>query len=226
MEVQLARLRSALASGMPRTGWKVAINVPEVLRGLGLTHSGVGWLDGRRAYPSGAVVPCDPGADLRVEPEVCLRLASPVRSGESPEAALRCVDGAAPALELVDFARPSADLDAIVSHSIFHAGLVTGAWLPLDAAPELGGQWPRLEVSGQPVAPVRADLVPADFGELLVFVAVFLEVFGETLEAGDLVLSGSYAPRAVPIAPGSRIRADFGSLGEVAAAISDPGGTA
>jgi 2-keto-4-pentenoate hydratase len=215
MERQLEGLREALRAGMPRCGWKVGINVPEVLRRLGLRHPGVGWLDGRRRYRGGARITLPEGARLHVEPELCLVLAAPIPPSLAPDEALGRVEGAAPAFELVDYARPGADLDTVVAHSMFHAGLVVGAWQPPEQASELGGEWPRLEGAGRPSPPPRSDLVPRHLGELLLFVARFLASFGESLEAGDLVLSGSYTETALRLTCGSEVRGDFGRLGRL-----------
>ena len=59
MKTQLDRFHAALADGMPRLGWKVGINVPEVLGHLKLTHSGIGWLDGRKLLATGAEIIAD-----------------------------------------------------------------------------------------------------------------------------------------------------------------------
>jgi 2-keto-4-pentenoate hydratase len=66
----------------------------------------------------------------------------------------------------------------------------------------------------------RSGLVPNDLGQLLVFVAEFLQAFGHTLEPGDLVLSGSYLATAVPLPPGATAKADFGLLGSVEISVA------
>ena len=86
---------------------------------------------------------------------------------------------------------------------------------------DLGRRWPRLEVDDTAPPAPRADLVPEHPGELLVFVAGFLEAFGEELRAGDLVLSGSYLGSALPVQPGSSVRAHFGLLGDVEVSFAD-----
>jgi 2-keto-4-pentenoate hydratase len=220
MEVQLARFHEALARGMPRRGWKVGINVPELLGRLGLAHSGVAWLDGWRLVHSGASFAAAPGSRLHVEPELCLLLASAPRAGSPRDAALRCVGGVAPALEIVNYAVPGSDFDEVVAHGMFHEGCVVGAWGELAQARDLGRRWPVLEVAGGSPPQPRADLVPEHLGELVGFVASFLEAFGEHLEEGDLILSGSYTDRAVPVTAGDAVRADFGLLGHVEVAIA------
>lgn len=82
-----------------------------------------------------------------------------------------------------------------------------------------------LQIDGEKAGPPpRTDLVPANLGTLLVFVATFLEEFGESLEANDVVLTGSYTEQAVPVGGGNEVRADFGPLGSVEVRIAAEAG--
>lgn len=222
MERQLARWRSALEAGMPRRGWKIGINVPEVQSRLGLPHAGIGWLDGRRVLASGASYGTNAQARLHVEAEVAVHLGRSVPPSASPQTARACVEGLSPALELVDYARPAQDLDALVAHSMFHEAVVLGARCPTRDVPGLGAAWPQLRIDAAPAAPPRADLVPSDWGALVAFAARLLACFGESLEAGDLLLSGAYMERASAIAPGQEALAEFGELGSVRVQIAAP----
>ena len=220
MERQLARFRDARASGMPRRGWKVGINVPEIQARLGLEHALVGWLDGRRVLRSGARLELPPGARWHVEPELAIRLARAVDPAAGPDAARACIAEIAPALEIVDYALPTGDLDALIEHCMFHSGCVLGDSRPVREASGLGSRWPVLRVGGASGPPPRADLVPDDLGALLELVARLLSRFGEGLEAGDLLLGGSFTASAAALAPCCEAVADFGPLGEVCVALA------
>lgn len=217
MARQLARLREALAGGMPRRGWKIGINVPETLGRLGLPHPGVAWLDGRRVLDTGADLELPAHARPHVEPELAICVSQAVAPGCSAASARRCIATLQPALEVVDYAAPTSGIDDLVAHCMFHDAVVLGAPAPLAAARELGTRWPRLRVGARFAEPPRADLVPPDLGELVAFVATYLAAFGESLDAGDLVLSGSYTDRACPLANGEEVVADFGPVGSVSA---------
>ncbi len=81
MAVQRARMHEALARGMPRVGWKVALNDPTVQKRMGIEGSLVGWLNGQAVYPSGATYIEKPGmvyaknADLLCEMGRCQKIA-------------------------------------------------------------------------------------------------------------------------------------------------------
>lgn len=221
LSLQLATLQERLADGMPRCGWKVGINVPEVQQKLGLTHALVGWLDGDKVMASGAQVVCAEGALLHAEPELCLRLARDVDPAADLATARAAVDAVAPALELVDYQKPRTRLTDIVAHSMFHAGCVLGAWQPvppavgverdIDIAADV-----RFRVAEQTSEPARADLVPTDLGELVLGVARLLAESTERLLAGDLILSGSFTAKALPLKPGAEVWAQLGHFGSVA----------
>jgi 2-keto-4-pentenoate hydratase len=225
MARQLERFREALAAGMPRLGWKIGINVPEVHRQLGLPHAALGWLDGRRSIASGGTRTVAPGARLHVEPEIAVTMGRAVPAGSTADAARGCIAALHPALELVDYAKPGAGLDEALAHCMFHDGLVlarAAPFAPRSATAALGTRWPRLRVGSTDGDSPRADLVPADLGALVAFAADFLAAFGESLREGDLLLSGSYTARAVPIAGGEDATADFGSLGTVSVSVIAP----
>jgi 2-keto-4-pentenoate hydratase len=219
MDVQLIALRAALASGMPRRGWKVGINVPEVLTGLKLAHSGVGWIRGDRVHGSGARLVAKAGDALAIEPEIAIHVAHDLPASASPEAARASIAGISPALEVVNYTRPKGGLDEVVAHAYFHEASVLGAMHALEDAEGLGEEWPLMRSATRECPRTRSDLVPTDLARHALFVAEFLEHFGEALLAGDLILSGSYTPRALDVDGPLALEADYGPLGVVAASF-------
>jgi 2-keto-4-pentenoate hydratase len=215
MRLQLERLHEALAGGMPRLGWKIGINVPEVQKRAGLPHSGVGWLDGRRRHASGSRLQLHPTARPRAEAELGIRIGEDIAAGMDRDAAARCIAAVCPALEIVDYARPGSGLDGVIAHSMFHEATVLGAELPAIPENALGTRWPTLRAGEREAAPARRDLVPQDPADIALFVAAYLECFGERLQAGDWILSGSYMAEALPLQPGDELRAEFGALGTI-----------
>jgi 2-keto-4-pentenoate hydratase len=213
---QLDAMRGRIAAGMPRRGWKVGINVPEIQAKLGVEHSLVGWLDGDKILRSGAKLPIPPGSLFHVEPELCLRLEESVDAGVDLVTARVAVDAVAPALEIVDYAKPANTLTDIVRHSMFHVACALGDWRPvpphgrIDIAHEV-----LLRVGSRESEPARADLVPADVGEIVLLVASVLHELGERLLPGDLILSGSFTARALPLAASQTAVATLGDLGVV-----------
>ena len=220
MASQREAFARALAGGMPRAGWKVGLNVREMQERLGLGASAVAWLDGRRVLRSGEAFAAPTGSAIHAEAETALRLGSDVPAGATAEAARAAIAERMPALELVDYARPRGDLEAILAHSIFHAATVLGA--PTDVVePAVGSTLPRVEVGGAVRAVANPAWAPPELGALLVHVAARLATVGEALRAGDLVICGSYV-QPLAVAPGDEIAADFGAFGRVSISITSP----
>ena len=205
---------------MDRRGWKVGINVPEVLQHLDLPHPGIGWLDGQRIFSSGVSLGSNSEAKLHVEPEIAISLSQGVSPGSSAEIARRSIDCVYPALEVVDYARPTAGLDDVLAHCMFHDATILGAPTSLDSVRDLGVTLPVVRVGERSSDAPRGDLVPSDLGELIAFVSDFLAAFDQSLEPGDLVMSGSYIAEAVAIRAGEEAVADFGSRGIVLVKVS------
>jgi 2-oxo-hept-3-ene-1,7-dioate hydratase len=209
IDAQLQAVRAALADGMHRAGWKIGLNFPEAQSALGIAHAAVGWLDGRQLHETGARLPVRSGARFHVEAEICLRM-----SGAAPTVA-----SIAPALEIVDYAQSWDGIDDILSHSMFHEATVVGSPFNPPCPRDLGSRWPRLVVNDQVVRQPRSDLVPADVLELVAFASDFLSHFGETLLAGDLLLSGSFTD-PVSVAAGDVIVAEFGACGSATVVLT------
>jgi 2-keto-4-pentenoate hydratase len=214
MAGQLARLEGALRGGMPRAGWKVGLNFPEVRATVGVSEIVVAWIDGGRVLRSGAALPVPRDARLHVEAEVCLRVAHDIPADAGPDDAWQGIDVMAPALEVVDYGRSSANLAAMVTHCLFHEATVLGAQTGARAYAELGSRDPQVALNGAPIGPPRNDTVPAELGEVVATVARLLGAHGQELKSGDLLLCGSYT-NPVAVAAGDVVTADFGALGTV-----------
>jgi 2-oxo-hept-3-ene-1,7-dioate hydratase len=205
---------SRLQLGTPRLGWKVGINDPVVQRMLGLDGFVVGALDGAHRLADGERYRLPAGARVCVETEVAVCLAHDVDSRAGAVQALASVGALAPAIEIVDYARPSNGLAALLSHSIFHAASVIGAPQPAATFAGIEGPLPVLSKNGARERECEPSLRIADLGTVIARVAAILAVAGERVRAGDWILTGSWvAP--VPVTPGDSVEADFGALGHV-----------
>ena len=99
------RVRQALIAGGERVvGWKAGFTSRATQQAFATDQPACGFLLGSGVYASGAEVPTGNFIGLAVEAEVALvmgrALAGP---GVSPPQALLAVEGAVPALELIDF---------------------------------------------------------------------------------------------------------------------------
>ncbi len=213
MKHQIARFREARAAGMPRLGWKVALSDPAAMERLGIAESAIAWLNGERSLAAGAAYRPPSDARTSVEAEVAVRIGS---DGS--------IDSVAPAIEFVDLARPAGSIEAILSHSVFHEAVMFGAsmpfegWKAIDWPPQ---GWPVIRKNGAVAATFAPQLAPADFAALAVSKGAQLAPWGEALEPGDWIITGSLTT-PVAVLPGDNIAIDYGALGQLATAILEP----
>jgi 2-keto-4-pentenoate hydratase len=78
-----------------------------------------------------------------------------------------------------------------------------------------------LRVDGVHAEAARADLVPSQLADLVLFVAKQLAAVGERLQPGDHILSGCFVPRALPLRAGQTAEAHLGDFGSVRCTISE-----
>ncbi|HEV7735524.1 MAG TPA: hypothetical protein VGR62_25340 [Candidatus Binatia bacterium] len=212
MAAQLASLDEHLALGMPRVGWKVAVNDPAMQRRLGLDGWVTGFLRGDRVVPAGGRYDPPDGGMILVEAELAIRLARDVPPDATPAVAAAAITGVAPAIEIVDYARSTAGVDAILAHSVFHDAVVFGD----ESTSSIGAA--TLRRGDEVVRTADRVLDPGPLDVLVARVAVFLGVHGAALLAGDRIISGTFT-QPWPVAAGDTVSADFGPRGAVSVRI-------
>ncbi len=214
MRVQLQEWHRRLQQGEKRLGWKVGLNDPEVQRAMGINAPLVGFMTSRTLIEAGGVYRIGAGVQAMVEVEVCAEIAVDVAPGTSPEQASAAIATLAPALEIVDFARPKGSVDTILGHDIFHEAVVIGA--PVSPALRFAPERlePQLIQNGAAARSVEPAYLPASYGHMIAVVAARLGDAGERLRRGDRVICGSFV-KPLPVSAGDQVKADFGLMGSI-----------
>ncbi|MER7793191.1 fumarylacetoacetate hydrolase family protein [Streptomyces sp. NPDC097640] len=153
----------------------------------------------------------------RVEPEICFRLARPLRGPDiTVEDVLHATDAVAPALEIVDSRIRDWKITLVdtVADNASSAGLVHGPWTPLADVPDLAAVTTELLVDGEPVASGSGREVLGHPAAAVAWLANTLATFGTALEPGQVVLPGAMTT-APSVRAGQRAEARFGGLGPV-----------
>ncbi len=217
--VQRALLELRIGAGDRRAGWKVGLTSAAPRAQLGLTEPIAGQVLASAVYPDGAAIETGqliaPGAEAEIAFLLGQELAGP---GVSLAGALRAVEGAVPALEIVDcryrewrFTGPDAAAD-----NGLNAAIVVGTrpvpLADLDLAVE-GLVW---EHNGEVVATAAGAEVGGNPLTSVVWLANKLAEWGLTLRPGEIVLAGSLSKILRP-RPGDTVRARFTRLGAGAA---------
>lgn len=210
----LARLRerreAVLATGARHAGWKVGFNAPSIWPTLGIRSGVVGFLTEQTRSLDGIVAVPDEKAAAEVE--IAFRLARPVAPDATDADARSAIGSIALAFEIVVLGE--LDIADVLASDVFHHAYVLGDSVP----------WPadgvaRIEIEGrhgdEPLeisAPASGPL--EDVASMLRFTAGGAAAIGGSLEAGDLVLSGSLAGLAW-VAPGEHLSLRSDLLGDI-----------
>ena len=209
MRAQLARRRALLEAGDAPLGWKIGFGSPAALERLGTTGPLSGFLVRSALVPSGGRVAVSDWTAPVAEPEIAVHLAHDLSAGSRAEDAVAAIGAIGPAIELADVDRAPDDVDAILAGNVYQRAVVLG---PTRAWP---GSLRGLEavVLRRGVEVGRTDEPEALTGPalgVLLHLAALLEVFGERLRGGDVVITGSVvAPFG--LAAGDDVRMLLGS---------------
>jgi 2-keto-4-pentenoate hydratase len=213
------RVRHALvARGERVIGWKAGFTNRATQEMFGTDQPVCGFLLGSGVYATGAEVPAGSFVGLAVEAEVALvmgrTLAGP---GVTPPQALLAVEGAVPALELIDF-RYAGKLTAAdaVADGVLARAVVLGAPLTDVTHLDLALEGLVYEVNGKIVATNTAAEVLGSPINSLAWIANHLGARGLALRVGDVIMTGSISIVLRPKA-GDTVRARFTRLGMVSA---------
>jgi len=207
-------------------GWKIAATNVEGQRHIGVPGPVAGRLFHAGRHADGATVPLTGNAMRVAEPEFAFRMARDLPQRAVPysaEEALAAADELFLALEVpdsrfADFAKAGGaqlTADNACAHRFVLGAAATG-WRHADLAAH--------RVSTSRNGALFSEGVGANVlggpAIALAWLANELPAHGEMLRAGEIVTTGTLA-KPVPVAPGDRVEADFGSFGRVAARFVD-----
>lgn len=211
----------AALSGQPSRGFKVGSTSIEAQRLLGTDQPGSGLLLGPYVYDSPARFPIVPTHSPSVEGEFALKLGRDLPPRQAPYAmdeVADAVDAVAGSIEVVGtrFAGGLAGKGRLLITADCSANIafVAGTWR---------SDWRALDLKTHAVAmTINGDVKGRGTGEralghpmnVLLWLANQQSALGRGLKAGEIVATGT-CTSLDPVAPGDRVKADFGSLGSV-----------
>ena len=223
VQAEVARL-----SGQRVVGWKIAATSAAGQRHIGVDGPLAGrLLAGRRREP-GATIELDGNVMKVAEAEFAFRMAGALPSRDAPyevEEVLQAVGALHPAIEVPD--SRYADFLRVGAFQLIADMACAGSYLIGPAAP---AGWQELDLAAHRVSAARNGLVVSEgvgsnvLGDprlALTWIANELRSVGCGLLGGDVVITGTCVT-PVPIAPGDRVRMDFGVLGAMEAGFHDP----
>ncbi len=222
-EVQKAIYRAKLAEGRRVIGWKIGLTSKAMQYALNIDIPDSGILFDDMAFDTGATVPKGRFIQPRIEAEIAFVMKDAIGGAHlTRDEVLAATDYVAPSLEILDtrIIRQDPDTGATrkvydtISDNAANAGVVLGdtrhpADIDLRWIGAIVSRNSEVEETGLG-AGVLNDPV-----ESVVWLARRMADYGQAIEPGQIILSGSFI-RPVECPPGSEIIADFGGFGTVA----------
>ena len=210
MERQLELRRRILDDGARAIGWKLGLGTPAAMEQHGTTAPLVGFLTDRGLREPGSEIEIGGWTKPTAEPEIAVHIASDVPGNADRDAVAAAIGGLGVAIEIVDI--DGGEVETILAGDIFHRYVVLGGasgGVELDDLRAGIRHGDGAEQVDEPLALV-GDPITA-----VAHLATHLAAFGETVRAGEVLITGSIVP-ALAVAPGDQLRYRLEPLGELA----------
>ena len=215
MRAQLELRRRALEEGAGRLGWKVAFGSAQVREALGIDAPLTGFLTTRSIVAPGATYSIAGWTKPALEPEIAVHMGRDLGAGATRAETGAAIAALAPAIELADLDRPLEELEAILAEHIFQRAVILGEPDPDRAGGSAEGLSARVFTNGSEVAATEdPEGFAGDVVEIVRHVAELLAAFGESLRAGDVVITGAVVPHVWP-SPGDHVAYELLPLGRI-----------
>lgn len=215
--VQLGMLNRRLEGGEKQAGWKIGLTSGPIRGVFGAAEPVFGYLLESGQYAGGhafsfdeMIVPC-------IESELCFTMASRLEGpGADRPKALAAVASVAPAKEILERRGDmAADLPLGVADNVMQTGFVMGtAVSPYPQELELEKIEAVIKTNGELFKQCISSEVIDHQLDGIAWLANKLSGFGQALEAGARIMTGSYYP-PTPVSKGDRWETRFASVGEV-----------
>lgn len=220
--VQAALAELKLAAGRKVIGWKIGLTSKAMQYALGIDIPDSGVLFDDMLFAHGATVPAGRFIQPRIEAEIAFQMHSPLEGMVTPADVLAATEFVAPSIEILDTRIVRADpatgrarnVCDTISDNAANAGIVLGPQRHRPDAFDLRWVGSIVARNGEVEETGLGAGVLNDPVEGIVWLVRRLADYGQKIEAGQVVLSGSFI-RPIECPAGAQIRADFGPFGEV-----------
>lgn len=222
-QVQNAIYRAKLDAGRKVIGWKIGLTSKAMQYALNIDIPDSGILFDDMLFENGATVPAGRFIQPRIEAEIAFVMKHAIGGTDvTREDVIAATDFVAPSIEILDTRIQRVDPETGKARTVFdtisdnaaNAGIVLGAEChPVDA---FDLRWVGAITSrngGVEETGLGAGVLN-DPVESVVWLARRMAQYGQSIEPGQIILSGSFI-RPVECPSGTSIHADFGAFGSV-----------
>ncbi|MCK7615380.1 2-oxo-hept-4-ene-1,7-dioate hydratase [Roseibium sediminicola] len=226
--IQKAFAKAKLAEGRKVIGWKIGLTSKAMQDALKIDIPDSGVLFDDMLFQNGATVPAGRFIQPRIEAEIAFVMKAPLAGDDvTRDQVLAATDYVCPSLEILDTRIQRADPETGQSRKVFdtiadnaaNAGLVLGAEKHDPGSTDLRWTGAIVMRNGSVEETGLGAGVLNDPVESVVWLARRMAGYGQTIEAGQVILSGSFI-RPVECPSGSEFHADFGPFGSVSCSFA------
>jgi 2-keto-4-pentenoate hydratase len=203
--------KDRLGGGAEHRGWKAGFGTAAAKEKLGIVDPLVGFLTEQTLLDEGQDVDVSGWGKAVLEPEVALIFSADVPADGDPEATAAAIGSVAAAIELVDLGEVG-DAEQILSSNVFHRWYALGEPVPVDSVDAV-----RIDVAGIATGADPREAL-GDLVEVAGGIARMLDLVGEKISAGDVLITGAAIP-AVTVTGGESFEVSVGDS-RVAVSIS------
>lgn len=220
--IQSAQMAQKLAQGRKIIGWKIGLTSKAMQDALGIDTPDSGVLYDDMLFATGDTVAAGRFIQPRIEAEIAFLMKAPLEGEVTRADVLAATDHVCPSIEILDTRIQRVDpgtgkpriITDTVSDNAANAGIVLGTERRDPATTDLRWAGAIVKKNDEVVATGLGAAVLDDPVTGLVWLARRMGQYGQRIEAGQVVLSGSFiGPVECP--PGTGIAADFGPFGRV-----------
>lgn len=215
--------RAKLTTGRSVIGWKIGLTSKAMQYALNIDIPDSGILFDDMAFDHGATVPAGRFIQPRIEAEIAFVLKAPLGSADvTRDDVIAATDYVAPSIEILDTRILRADPQTGETRKVFdtisdnaaNAGVVLGTEKHAIDAFDLRWVGAITSRNGEVEETGLGAGVLNDPIESVVWLARRMAQYGQSIEPGQIILSGSFI-RPVECPSGTQIHADFGQFGSV-----------
>lgn len=205
--------------GSRRIGWKIGLTATAIQEQFGVHEPVFACLLADGLIESGHAFRFEDLIKPGFENELCIVLGRDLTADATPADVAASVAAVHPAFEIIE---TRGDLTRHLALAIADNGqqkaFVLGQPVGTAALPELSSVRVDVRINGAEVATAYGEAVLGHPYNSVAWLATKLAQFGETVRAGDYIMSGSFT-RQFPLTRGDRIQAVFDGIGAVCASV-------
>ena len=210
--IQLGIIARRVAAGERQIGWKVGLSAEPIQQQFGFHEPVFGCVLDSRS--SGHVFRRDELIRPGFEPELCLRVGQSLSGEVEMPTVRRAIDAVYPALEIIETRGDlAAQIAVAMADNAQQKTVILGNPVALGSL-ALDQVAATVRINGATVATGRGDAVLGNPLNSVIWLARKLQQFGRGIEAGEIIMSGSFT-RQFPIEPGDRVEVNFVGVGDV-----------